>query len=328
MKYQLHGVTVASAIALPGVRRSSSQAPPHVSFALGPPPGGDRLDTFHSWRVPGRRSRPWLSIARFADGYRLRFPDLADFEVSTAGDRITCRPVARLAVSTLRHLLLDQVLPLALSRSGRLVLHASAVHIPRLGSVAFVGPTGCGKSTLAAALGLRGCQVVTDDCLVVDPGEKSGETAESIAVPGYPGLRLWRDSAGGLGLERGAATRVAHYTAKRRLTSAVRFRTSPSAIRALFVLGRRRRPTDPARTKPLGSRDRFMSLAPYTYVMDVKDRRQLSQMFRSLATLAAHVPIVRLSVPDSRRRVLETAVEVLAVARVLTSKPNDSVRSR
>ena len=66
--------------------------------------------------------------------------------------------------------------------------------------------------------------------------------------------------------------------------------------------------------RALGSRDRFMSLAPYTYVMDVEDRRQLSQMFRSLATLAAHVPIVRLSVPDSRRRVLETAVEVLALS--------------
>ena len=304
MKYQLHGVNVESAIALPGVRRSSSQDPPRVSFALGAVPGGDRLDAFHSWRVPGGRSRPWLAIGRCADGYRLRFPDMADFEVSTAGDRITCRPVARLPRSTLRHLLLDQVLPLALSRSGRLVLHASAVHIPRLGSVAFVGPTGCGKSTIAAALGLRGCQVLTDDCLVVDHCVTSEKKRGSLAVPGYPGLRLWRDSARGLGLEPDAAASVAHYTAKRRLvTAAVKFRTSPSPICALFVLGQRRRPTESARTRALGSRDRFMSLAPYTYVMDVEDRRQLSQMFRSLATLAAHVPIARLSVPDNRRRV-------------------------
>ena len=197
MKYQLYGVTVASAIALPGVRRSSSHGEPGVLIELGAAPGGDRLDAFHSWRVPGRRSRPWLSIGRFADGYRLRFPDMADFEVTTAGDRITCRPVARLAASTLRHLLLDQVLPLALSRSGRLVLHASAVHIPRLGSVAFVGPTGCGKSTLAAALGLRGCQILTDDCLVVDQSEIRKKKPGSMAVPGYPGLRLWRDSAAG-----------------------------------------------------------------------------------------------------------------------------------
>jgi pimeloyl-ACP methyl ester carboxylesterase len=318
VNYQLHGVKVASAIELPGVRRSSQQGPPRVSIELGAAPGGDRLNAFHNWRVPGRRSRPWLSIGRVADGYQLRFPDLADFEVSTAGDRITCRPVARLAASTLRHLLLDQVLPLALSRSGRLVLHASAVHIPRLGSVAFVGPTGCGKSTLAAALGLRGCQVVTDDCLVVDHSEKSRETPGSMAVPGYPGLRLWRDSARGLGLERDAAANVAHYTAKRRLvTAAVKFRTSPSPICALFVLGRRRRPAEPARTRALGSRDRFMSLAPYTYVMDIEDRRQLSQMFRSLATLAAYVPIVRLSVPDSRRRVLETAEVVMGLTRRL-----------
>lgn len=318
-----------SAIALPGVRRSSSHGPPRVSIELGAAPGGDWLNAFHSWRVPGRRSRPWLSIGRLADGYRLHFPDMADFEVTTAGDRIKCRPVARLAPSTLRHLLLDQVLPLALSRSGRLLLHASAVHIPRLGSVAFVGPTGCGKSTLAAALGLRGCQVLTDDCLVVEHSDTSKKKPRSMAVPGYPGLRLWRDSARGLGLERDAAANVAHYTAKRRLvTASVKFRTSPSPIGALFVLGRRRRPTASARTRALGSRDRFMSLAPYAYVMDVEDRRQLTHMFRSLAMLAAHVPIVRLSLPDSRRRVLETAVEVLAIARVLTSKPNDGVRSR
>ena len=317
-KYHLYGVTVASAIALPGVRQSTAYGP-HVSVEVGPSPGGERLDAFHDWRVPGRRSRPWLSIGRFAGGYRLRFPDLADFEVSTAGDRIMCRPVSRLAASMLRHLLLDQVLPLALSRSGHLVLHASAVHIPRLGSVAFVGPTGCGKSTLAAALGLRGCPILTDDCLVVDHSESSNMKPRSVAVPGYPGLRLWRDSARGLGLARDAVRNVAHYTAKRRLmTAAVKFRISPSPICALFVLGRRRRPTESARTRALESRDRFMSLAPYTYLMDVEDGRQLSQMFRSLATLAAHVPIVRLSVPDNRRRMLETAVEVLDVARVLT----------
>jgi pimeloyl-ACP methyl ester carboxylesterase len=316
--YQLHGVTVESAIALPGVRRSSGYGPPHVSIELGDAPGGDRLNAFHSWRVPGRRSRPWLSIGRLDDAYRLRFPDMADFEVTTAGDRITCRPVARLAASTLRHLLLDQVLPLALSRSGRLVLHASAVHIPRLGSVAFVGPTGCGKSTLAAALGLRGCQVLTDDCLVVDHSETSKKKPRSMAVSGYPGLRLWRDSARGLGLERDAVANVAHYTVKRRLlTAAMKFRASPSRICAIFVLGRRRQPTEPARLRALESRDRFMSLAPYAYVMDVEDRRQLSQMFRSLATLAAHVPIARLSVPDNRRRVLETAEVVLGLSRRL-----------
>ncbi len=40
-------------------------------------------------------------------------------------------------------------------------------------------------------------------------------------------------------------------------------------------------------------------------------------MFRSLSTLVAHVPVVRLNVPDSRRRLLEVAMDVLAQSRAL-----------
>ena len=90
---------------------------------------------------------------------------------------------------------------------------------------------GCGKSTLAAALGLCGCHVLTDDCLVVDHRETSKKKTRSMAVLGYPGLRLWRDSARGLGLERDAVANVVHYTVKRRLlTDAMKFRASPSWI--------------------------------------------------------------------------------------------------
>jgi hypothetical protein len=311
--YHLHGVTVASEIALPGVRRSTSRGRASIAVSVGGSGShlDEQVDFFHHWRIKGARRRPWLSIGRRAGGYLLRFPDLADFDVSAAGDDIVCRPSPRLAGSTLQHLLLDQVLPLALSRSGHLVLHASAVHVPRLGCVALVGPTGSGKSTLAAALGLRGCPVLTDDCLVVETG-----SAGSLAVPGYPGLRLWRDAARGLGLARDDGARVAHYTAKRRLgASAVRFRSEPSRLALVFVLGRRRQPGAPTRSRALGSRDRLMALAPYTHVMDVEDRRQLLHMFRSLSTLVTHVPVVRLNARDSRARVLEAADEVLAAVK-------------
>jgi hypothetical protein len=315
VNYRLHGVTVASDMALPGVRRSMApgRAAIEISRDRTPAQADGTVEFFHSWRIKGSRGRPWLSIGRRAGGYLLRFPGLADFDVSAAGDRIVCRPSRRLAGSTLQHLLLDQVLPLALSRSGRLVLHASAVHVPRLGCVAIVGPTGSGKSTLAAALGLCGCSVLTDDCLVVEAG-----SAGSVAVPGYPGLRLWRDAARGLALANDSGPRVAHYTAKRRLGGdAVRFRSQPSRLALIFVFGRRRRPGAPTRSRALGARDRLMALAPYTHVMDVEDRRQLLYMFRSLSTLVSHVPVVRLNLPDSRRRVLAAAVDVLAQSRTL-----------
>jgi hypothetical protein len=320
VNYALHGVTVASAIALPGVRRSRGRDRASIAVSVDVSGTAHRqpIDAFHHWRLKGTRGHPWLSIGRRQGDYVLRFPGLADFDVSAAGDRIVCRPAARLDDVTLRHLLLDQVLPLALSRSGHLALHASALHIPRVGCAAFVGPTGSGKSTLAAALGLLGCPVLTDDCLVVEAGPAAPQ-----AVPGYPGLRLWRDAARGLGLERHATAGVAHYTAKRRLASTVQFRSRPSPLAVLFVLGRRRRRELPPLSRALASRDRLLALAPYTYLMDVEDRRQLLHMFRGLSALVTEVPVVRLSLPDSRRRVLEAAEDVLALTHQLTASRAD-----
>lgn len=179
------------------------------------------------------------------------------------------------------------------------------------------GPPRSGKSTLATALGLLGCPVITDDCLVVESGPGT-----ELAIPGYPGLRLWRDAARGLGLERETTSNVAHYTAKRRLASTVQFRSRPSPLVVLFVLGRRRRKDLPTLSRALAFRDRLLALAPYTHLMDVGDRRQLVHMFRCLSTLVTHVPVVRLSLPDNRRQVLEAAEEVLALTRQLAARPH------
>ena len=263
------------------------------------------------------RRRPWLSFARQAGGYLLRFPDLADFEVSAAGDRVTCRPTKGLPRTTLRHLLLDQVLPLVLSQSGHFVLHASAVHLNEFGTVAFVGRAGSGKSTLAGALGVRGCSVASDDCLVVaDIG------SAPMVVPGYPGLRLWRDSARALGLAREQRKEVAHYTVKARVRSKdVRFRVRPSPLKAIFVLGQRRARGSLPRVRALSPRDRLISLAPYVYLMDVEDRDQLSRMFSQLATLATSVPVCRLHVTDDRRALLRMAGWVIEVVRAAKPIP-------
>lgn len=311
MRYLVYGATVTSDIELPGAPHTLRKG--GIVIERGHPFDGRPIEPFQERRVPGaRRRRPWLSIAREDGGYVLRFPDQADFVVSHAGERIVYRPRPRLATSTLSHLLLDHVLPLAISRREPLALHASAVHVSRLGTIAFVGPTGSGKSTLAAAMALAGCDLVTDDCLVVNP--RSG----CIAAPGYDGLRLWHDAARGLNLsfKSHAATRVAHYSTKRRLMhDAMRFRRTPSPIAAVFVLGRRRRKALPTRATPLAAHERLMALASCVYVLDIEDRRQLAAMFRGLTTLVATVPIVRLSIPDGGRQVRQAADEVLAIAR-------------
>jgi hypothetical protein len=312
VRYRVYGVTVGSDVPLADVPRSTARRPIQISIGVGARPDAVPGAVFHEWRVKGAtRHRPWLSVARLESGYLLRFPTLSDFTVSADGARITCHPAPRLPSATLSHLLLDQVLPLAISRRGALALHASAVHVPRLGTIAFVGPTGTGKSTLAAALTTHGCAVVTDDCLAVDVA------GGCLAIPAYPGVRLWRDAVRGLGVDDGG-TRVAHYTNKRRLLGhAASHRSSPSPITAVFVLGRRRRRGLPTTSRELGARDRLMALASCVYVLDVEDRGQLADMFRALTSLVTRVPVARLHLRDGRREARQAAGEVLAIARAL-----------
>jgi hypothetical protein len=313
MKYRAFGLTIASSVPLPELGRSSAGRPdisigvaPTVIAAVAPD------DWFHTWRGKDARGRgirrPWLSFARTDTGYLLRFPDLADFEVSPAGDRICCVPTPRLARTTLRHLLLDQVLPLVIGRRGHLVLHASAVHVPGIGGVAFAGPTGCGKSTVAAALGLHGCPMLTDDCLVI-----AAVAGTRSIQPAYAGVRLWRKTARALGI--GArANAVAHYTSKQRLTGArLPFRQRQSQLAAIVILGRRAAPGRPSQVSALGARDGLIALTPYTYVMDIGDRDQLSQVFNHLSSVATAVPVVRLRLRDEPPKPASLAQEVLDV---------------
>jgi len=73
--------------------------------------------------------------------------------------------------------------------NGFLPLHASAVaHDGRV--IAFTGPTGAGKSTLAAGLGQLGFPLFCDDTLLLDLHSTDG----LIAMPGHKRLKLLPDA--------------------------------------------------------------------------------------------------------------------------------------
>ena len=90
---------------------------------------------FHTWTFPD--GTLWTEFHRANGGYLLRFPDLADFQVSADALHVTGFPAPEVADATVQHLYLNQVLPLVLSKLGKLVFHASAVEIGA-GAVAFV----------------------------------------------------------------------------------------------------------------------------------------------------------------------------------------------
>jgi len=105
-------------------------------------------------------------VRRVDGGFRVNYFDFADFFVSEDGSE--SRILARYSESpdAIEHIYRNQIVPMALSRQGKLVMHASAIAVADQ-CVAFVGVSGRGKSTLAASFASIGFPFLTDDGLVV-----------------------------------------------------------------------------------------------------------------------------------------------------------------
>jgi hypothetical protein len=314
--YEFCGLTITSEIPLPELRRG--RGPAQCAIVLSRSAADDSAVTwFHAWRA--QREEAWLSFGRTRDGYLLRVRDLADFAIDREISTVRVHPAARLPADTLRHLVVDQILPLVVAGRGRPTLHASAVHFDRRGTIALVGAGGRGKSTLAAALAARGARIVTDDCLAIDLRNGGAE-----ALPAYPGLRLWPCTATRAVVGTSARPRVAHYSAKRRVDrDGAAFRSRPSPLRALLVLSPRSRGGTPASLHRMGARARLMALVRSAYILDVEDRGRLGRLFTDFATLAGAVPVLRLRVRHGAGNLpaAAAAIEELAVrvAKVLPS---------
>jgi hypothetical protein len=292
--YQVCDVTIKSNIALPELPPGNGSNP-QCSFDLAeaPEPRPVASDWFHKWTFPD--GTEWLAFARHASGYLLRFPSLGDFLVSADGKAIRCYPQPGTPIETIRHLFLDQVMPLILSRQGHLVVHASAVLTPE-GALAFVGATGQGKSTLASSFSKQGFPFLTDDCLVLKE-----ENGELVATPSYPGLRLWRESVSAVFEREPALTEVAHYSTKKRLsqTGELPFSSQAAPLRRVYFLAgpEEARDASAITIERLPARDALLGLVRYAYLLDITDRQRLREEFDCVSRVAVMPLFYRLAFP-------------------------------
>ncbi len=176
--------------------------------------------------------------------------------------------------------------------------------------VAFVGPAGAGNSTLAASLALRGCPLLADDALVVEPAA-SADGSEWMALPAYAGARVWPDVVDGLvGSRRLAA--VGAYTDKRRLTPSDGLSTIDTPLRLRRVY--RLEPCDGAgvEIRALAPRDAIMTLISHAFVLDVADRQRLTAHFSRAFGAAPAVGLRSLSYAHDLTNVEDVLKAVLA----------------
>ena len=239
-------------------------------------------------------------------GYLLRFPDLADFLVSSDGDLVVCHPVPGVSAATIRHLYQNQVLPLTLSRRGKLVFHASAVDAAG-NALVFAGESGRGKSTLAASFATSGYPFLTDDGLVVDEAEGVYQIA-----PSHPSLRLWHDSQQAIVGPETRTADAASFMRKTRLPAGadIPFCDEPRRLRHVYFLGDGKEAS--VLIAPMTAREAFIALVKHSFLLDIQAQEFIATHFDRLSRFAARRMYSSLDyprkyevLPEVRRAVLE-----------------------
>ncbi|MEQ1639935.1 MAG: hypothetical protein ABL881_03935 [Novosphingobium sp.] len=185
---------------------------------------------------------------------------------------------------------------------GFLPFHASAV-VWRGQAYAFTGPSGVGKSTLAAALGQHGLPLLCDDTLVLDVSNPG----QILCLPGHKRLKLTDDAFALTGAERLEKVAVGvdkHYA------------VPPGGILAQVVpLARLTFLEDAVRTgfEPIIGGERIARLNDdhYTAELYAMARSEgLAERFARISRVARHIPMERLTRPRDPAQFATLAAQI------------------
>lgn len=205
---------------------------------------------------------------------------------------VTVVPVPGLDDATLNHLYLNQVMPLAMSRQQKLVLHGSAVVIDDQ-AVAFIGRSGQGKSTLVAGFATCGYPFLTDDGLqLVTDGDSY------LASPGPASIRLWHDSNRALMPADSALAPAISYSPKARLLAGGMLQHSSRSLplHRIYLLETSSAEEGISIT-PCSGREALMGLIGNCFLLDIEERAQLQRHFVTLSELARKQLVFKLRYP-------------------------------
>ena len=274
---------------------STSPESPDISFIANAGPIPENVNAEIIWRVSGVSDVDLIKTERHNGGYKVTFSNLGSFHISKDGRQVSYAG-SDFDASVGCHLLLNSVLPMAVSLSKRRVFHASAALIDGQ-AVVFVGDSGYGKSTLAASLDLAGYDLLTDDCLIIDPADD-----QYIAVASYTSLRLWEDSISALaGLADLASSPMGHVTDKRvfDLTKQKHHAQSiPLAIRKIYVLNDPAElPVEHTSVLPIEASLGLKALLEAQIRLDSKDKSIMENEFISLGEIIRAIPVAQLCYP-------------------------------
>jgi hypothetical protein len=306
--YSYCGYSLTSNISIPELSRSKLRGG-WFSFTLEPVMLENR-DFFRTGYRENLGSKSFPAYGCKDSKHWLRFPNLADFEISASARKITCFPVQELPADTICHLLLDQVLPRCMAHQGRIMLHASAVQLSG-GVVLLIGDSGTGKSTLAANFQQAGNPVLSDDCIWVKESKEQLTT-----VPSYKGLRLWNDSLEVLFGMNPDTYSMAHYSNKKRIYlegDEHSKKDDDHSLRATIVLSPLKQGmSSEISLERLSQSETFISILRQTFQLNLWDQEGMRKHMLVLGKMVPMFNAFRLMMPHEYTLLPQIRKKVLA----------------
>lgn len=202
----------------------------------------------------------------------------------TDGTSITVEPFEGVSHEMVAPNILGGCMSVILRQRGYLVLHASSVAMGSA-AVAFLGSSGWGKSTLAAALHAKNCQVLTDDVMALRLESGSPEV-----IPSFPQCKLAPEAALALGRDPATLAPLFAHSYKRSYTFENGFQADPLPLKKIYILAK----GDEHSIAPMHPREVFAHLVSHTRAASTLFNPQVSQEhFRQCTQLLEQVPCYR-----------------------------------
>lgn len=290
--YQLYQFGISSELRLPELHPSADIEPEvRIRYAVICLPLQDEA----------RQLGPYLWAS--ATAFYLRVPEVADFLIQN-GNEIIIAPHPGIDEDSLRVFLLGSAFGALMFQRRHLVLHGNAVQVGDACLVC-VGPSGAGKSTLAAALMQRGHKLLADDVVPVN--------AQCQALPGFPRIKLWQDSADHLQIATDALAPIRPGLEKFNLPTMSDMAPHPLAIRWVYILSAHNE--DTFSFEPIHGMARFQPLRNNTYRLRFLEGMQMqAEHLQLCARLSGQIRLVRITRPKTGFALDELAERILADA--------------
>lgn len=224
--------------------------------------------------------------------YCIRYDAIADFHVAHDGSRVRVTSARTTRAHDIEHIEFNQIAPLALSLQGHLVLHSSAIALTANTCVGFVGPSGRGKSTLAASFATRGMPFLSDDGLAVDP-VGGGYVAHSR----HDFVRLREDSKQFLVNTTDGLVETGPSGPKWKATASAPMLHHSGSLPLLWLYFLGAGEAHDVQIKRMSQREAAQALLSSTFVLDTTDRRVMTRHFAQINALVAITPCFALDYP-------------------------------